>query len=281
MPTITGQEETPAEAISCKCGQAATAAEESLFTCSSLHDAVFAEINRILFQPPNPTNPTDPTDPTDPANLTDPACRTSHLASSVNSSYIDRAQGNRPANLPAVPSAILMGIIGFLCVSLVRDRKVWVSALVLIFVLGQVGVQALPGLAARLAHGKLNYHKKTMASAASLPSPEWHGGGELAANRHFIGLLHRLAGSPEDDGLTNHFLSGDRLWNRAGQWITALRGEQPYYRIPSSQPAILASRVEIPLVALLPVVNQDHYISCFSPAFIFSSISRAPPAIQI
>ena len=190
-------------------------------------------------------------------------------------------QGNGAANLPAVPRAILMGIIGFLCVSLVRDRKVWVAALVLIFVLGQVGVQALPRLTARLTNGKLYHHKKTMAAAGSpLPSPVWHSGGELAANRHFIGLLHRLAGSPEEASLTNHFLAGDGLWNRAGQMFDALRGEQPFYRTLSpmvfSQPAFLASRVEIPLIALLTVVNQD-YISCFSPAFIFSNISRAPP----
>lgn len=190
-------------------------------------------------------------------------------------------QGNGAANLPAVPRAILMGIVGFLCVSLVRDRKVWVAAFVLIFVLGQVGVQALPRLTARLTNGKLYHHKKTTAAAgAPLPSTAWHGGGELAANRHFIGLLHRLAGSPEDASLSNHFLSGDGLWNRAGQWSAALRGEQPFYRTLSqlvfSQPAFPASRVEIPSIALLAVVKQV-YISCFSPAFIFSNISRAPP----
>lgn len=269
MPTIGGQAEGPAGESPSGCDQAATAAEESLFTCSSLHDAVFAEINRILFQPPDPVNPTDT------------AGQTSHLASSVHLSYPDMTQENGAANLPAVPRAILMGIVGFLCVSLVRDRKVWVAAFVLIFVLGQVGVQALPRLTARLTDGKLYHHKKTMAAAGSLlPSPVWHSRGELAANRHFIGLLHRLAGSPDEAGLTNHFLSGERLWNRAGQWSAALRGEQPFYRTLSplvfSQPAFPASRVEIPSIARLAVVKQD-YISCFAPAFIFSNISRAPP----
>jgi hypothetical protein len=50
-------------------------------------------------------------------------------------------------SLPAVPGALFMGLTGFLCVSLVRDRKIWIAALAGLLWAGQAGVTVLPQVA--------------------------------------------------------------------------------------------------------------------------------------
>ena len=54
--------------------------------------------------------------------------------------------------LPAVPGALLMGLTGFLCVSLVKDRRFWLAALAGLLWVGQTGIQAVPQLAVRISH---------------------------------------------------------------------------------------------------------------------------------
>jgi hypothetical protein len=43
-------------------------------------------------------------------------------------------------SLPAVPASILMVVFGFACISLVRDRKVWLAALAVILWAGYAGI---------------------------------------------------------------------------------------------------------------------------------------------
>jgi len=47
-------------------------------------------------------------------------------------------------SLPAVPAALFMGLTGFICVSLVRDRKVWLAALTALLWIGQLSITTLP-----------------------------------------------------------------------------------------------------------------------------------------
>lgn len=50
-------------------------------------------------------------------------------------------------SLPAVPKTLLMVVTGFLCVSLVKDRRVWLSVVAALLWLGQAGLTTLPQLA--------------------------------------------------------------------------------------------------------------------------------------
>lgn len=61
-------------------------------------------------------------------------------------------------SLPAVPKAILMVLAGFLCISLVRDRRTWLATIAALLWIGQVGLATLPHLASHLCGKKQNEH---------------------------------------------------------------------------------------------------------------------------
>ncbi len=62
-------------------------------------------------------------------------------------------------SLPPVPAALFMVLTGFLCVSLVKDRKVWLAVLVGLLWAGQAGFHAIPQLAAHIS--KKNTQRKS------------------------------------------------------------------------------------------------------------------------
>jgi hypothetical protein len=172
------------------------------------------------------------------------------FASPQNLAYsiTQASQDNNVKNLPAVPGAVLMVVVGFLCISLVRDRKVWVSVVMVVVVLSQAGVRTLPKLTARLAQCKLtNRPPATLAIVNPISDNDsfnWFGN---PGKCHYIGLLRRLASSP-----------GDRAF-------TVI-----------SQPLIIPVQHSFnPLVRNL----ADRIISIvrFSPAFIFGNLARSPP----
>ena len=96
--------------------------------------------------------------------------------------------------LPPVPPAFFMVLTGFLCVSLVKDRRVWLAALAGLLWAGQAGFQAIPQLASNISK---HIQKKTTANIALLHQVE-----DLFRLRsdiegtQCIGLLHHLAGIP-------------------------------------------------------------------------------------
>ena len=47
-------------------------------------------------------------------------------------------------SLPTVPRPLLMAVVGFLCISLVRDRRVWLTVAASVFSLGQHWLDAVP-----------------------------------------------------------------------------------------------------------------------------------------
>jgi hypothetical protein len=177
-----------------------------------------------------------------------------YFASPQNFAYSTTQQDqgdNDVKNLPAVPGAVLMVIVGFLCISLVRDRKVWVSALVLIVVLSQAGVRTLPKLTARLAQGRLiSNQAATLAVVNPIRVGNSFNWFRNLGNRNYIGLLRRLAGSPDGD----------------------------QYTITTSHPFILVQQSFNPLADSL----AERFISIvyFSPAFIFGNLARSPPILD-
>ncbi len=162
--------------------------------------------------------------------------------------------------LPAVPGALLMGLTGFLCVSLVKDRRFWLAALTGLLWVGQVGIQSVPQLAMHFSH-RNHSHRQI---SADLTYPYYLESSRLRSDvdgTQYIGLLHHLAGIP--DGKMS-LLSQDSSQNddefRAPQF--AILG--------LSFPIITATK------CLAAKAEQSFY---FSPAFIFDNLARGPPEL--
>ena len=147
--------------------------------------------------------------------------------------------------LPAVPAAILMVAIGFLCVSFVRDRRLWLAALAGLLWVGQAGVLALPHLA--LHHCHAIHHKHLNKLAVCLHSLEniFQSHSSFEDIRH-TGLLH-LVKIPDTK-----------------------------YAYTTFNNTILSARYGANLSCNCIISTAEQFF-CFSPAFIFQSIPRGPP----
>jgi len=163
--------------------------------------------------------------------------------------------------LPAVPGALLMGLTGFLCVSLVKDRRFWLAALTGLLWVGQTGIQAVPQLAMHLGHRN---HIEQQLLSAELTYPYYLENSRTRSDvdgTQYIGLLHHLAGIPNSTmSLLSQVSSQTEDEFRAPQF--AIIGLSSHL-IPATN--CLAAKVE-----------QFIY---FSPAFIFDNLARGPPKL--
>jgi hypothetical protein len=164
-----------------------------------------------------------------------------------------------PKSLPAVPGALLMAVTGFLCVSLVKDRRFWLAAFAGMLWVGHVGIQAVPHLAMRLGNRTHNQQQVN----AELMYPYFLENSRLRSDMEgtqYIGLLHHLAGIPQS---TMSF-----LLNRYS------RQAEDEVRAPQCA-VIRTSPRRIPVFNCLTLKIRQFV--CFSPAFIFQNLARGPP----
>jgi len=170
--------------------------------------------------------------------------------------FAGNTTGNNVKPLPAVPAAIFMVLSGFLCISLVRDRRVWLAALAGLLWAGQTGIQALPQLALLLGHGT---HSKQRL-CAELTYPHYLENSQRLRSdiegTQYIGLLHHLAGIP---------VAKNRYLHKATYTYT-------------SQPAIIFLRTCLNPLFVCLASGAERFIS-FSPAFIFAHLARGPPKL--
>ncbi len=168
--------------------------------------------------------------------------------------------------LPAVPPAMAMVLMGFVCISLIRDRKAWLAVLAGLLWIGQTGINALPELTSHLGR---KIHSGRLIEPA-LASPYFLGGGFYPANYckeiQYTGLLHHLAGIPQQ---TNVFINKrvPLTWQSS-----SVAGRDT--RV--SQHAILSAQFILskPFDCLVSGTRQ---FICFTPAFIFCQLPRGPP----
>ncbi len=179
-------------------------------------------------------------------------------------------------SLPALPGAILMGAIGFLAVTMVRDRKFWMSVFARLILLSQAGVQTVPKLTNRLARGWLPV-KRPRASATDLYNSDrslWPVGS--FERTHYMGLLHRLAGSNDhgDDfiNITPGINTGDRVYRLTSDAAQLCSNAL----ISLIHPAILENYYGLSL-SLPYRAERPEPLKYFSPAFIFVNLPRGPP----
>ncbi len=99
--------------------------------------------------------------------------------------------------LPAVPGTIALTLVGFLCVSLVRDRQAWITATRSIFNLAQTSIKIIPQLTINsIDQGITNAPSHTITMARNSDDRAIVAGNPASTN--YIGLLHRLATIPGD-----------------------------------------------------------------------------------
>ncbi len=183
--------------------------------------------------------------------------------------------------LPPVPAALFMVLTGFLCVSLVKDRRVWLAALAGLLWVGQAGIQVIPQIAVYISSQK-HVQQESSANADCLHRLE--DSRRLRSDiegTQYIGLLHHLAGIPGST-ITSllslpafpHLLS-DQIDNLSSP-LKKPTSLQTYNKFRLSQFAItpFSSLLIHATNCLAPRAEQ--YI-CFSPAFIFQQLPRGPP----
>jgi hypothetical protein len=191
------------------------------------------------------------------------------------------AQGNYVKPLPAVPAAVLMVLSGFLCISLVRDRRVWLAALAGLLWAGQTGIQALPQLALRLSHG--NHSQQQFSAELSYPH-YLENSNRLRSDiegTQYIGLLRHLAGIPDrPTTFLQPRLSFPRNLSRATSREQESRTAN--YRLLTAEDAPQFAIINL-LSCLFPATNcltpKVEQCVCFSPAFIFANLPRGPPKL--
>ena len=186
----------------------------------------------------------------------------SHLAQlavellSPPDSYID---SSTPKSLPPVPGALLMVLTGFLCVSLVKDHKLWLTAVAGLFWVGQSGIHAVPHLAMRLGH-RMNNHRQVAAQLMYPYDLENARPRSDIEGTQYIGLLHHLAGIPRG--------KMPFLYNQHS------RHTEDEVRARQCALVEVSSRI-IPVIKCLTVKARQFV--CFTPAFIFENMPRGPP----
>jgi hypothetical protein len=201
--------------------------------------------------------------------------------------------------LPPIPAALFMVLTGFLCVSLVKDRRFWLAALAGLLWAGQAGFHAIPQLAAYMSSQK-HIQRKTPDNTACLYRVE-----DCCRSRSdiegtgYIGLLHHLAAIPAgtmslllpaslaslqaqrafSPERTKACPERSRMGRRASIFIA------PRKRVVSaltrssagvSKFAITHFSSLLDSVVFCPAARAEQYIH-FSPASTFAQLARGPP----
>lgn len=182
--------------------------------------------------------------------------------------------GTKP--LPGVPAALFMALTGFFCVSFVKDRRVWLAGLAGLLWLGQAGLSALPELASHIA-GKRQIKQQSADNLTCLHAVKHCG--RLRSDiegTQYIGLLRHLAGIP--DVTVSHSISALLPSLRARRSrFDALRKRAVSAQLTAPEFALTRLVSHIIETTSCPACAAEQPV-CFSPAFIFSSLARGPPA---
>lgn len=181
--------------------------------------------------------------------------------------------------LPPIPAALFMVLTGFLCVSLVKDRRLWLAALAGLLWAGQAGFHAIPQLAAYMSSQK-HFQLKTPDNTVCLYRVE-----DCCRSRSdiegtgYIGLLHRLAAIPAGTMSLRLPASLPSLQAQRTNLI-ASRKRVVSARTRSSagalQFAIAHFSSLLDFVVVCPAARAEQYIH-FSPASTFARLARGPP----
>lgn len=173
-------------------------------------------------------------------------------------------------SLPAVPGTLFMVLAGFLCVSLVNDRRVWLTVLTGLLWLGQTGFAALPQLASHLLSKKQIQQSAAGGQILTYVSEldgSYRPRSDLDGSQ-YIGLLRHLAGIPATDKSVQR-----RAYTLHTKRYT-LNAKRHTNKVTKFAIIKLLSEITLPTNCLVFTAEQT---VPFSPAFIFSRLARGPP----
>jgi len=173
-------------------------------------------------------------------------------------------------SLPGVPAAIFMVLTGFLCVSFVNDRRIWLASLAGLLWLGQTGLSAIPQVASHLA-GKNNVTQNHPHNFVGVGKARYRN--RLRSDiegTQYIGLLRHLAGIPSMvSSSIPASISSLRTWRSYRHVAESAYSARPEFAIAQAPSETSNSTVCLARIA-------EHFV-LFSPAFAFSSLARGPP----
>jgi len=187
------------------------------------------------------------------------------------------SQSPNAKTLPPVPAALFMVLTGFLCVSLVKDRRVWLAALAGLLWACQAGFQVIPQLASNISK---HIQRTSPTNIALIHHVE--GLCRLRSDiegTQYIGLLRHLAGIPAGTmSLPPQIPASWYGANSVGGKFQQIRNTQYPIRNTNEVPQFAITHFSFLLdpVFICPASAAEQY-TYFSPAFIFDNLPRGPP----
>ncbi len=182
-------------------------------------------------------------------------------------------------SLPPAPAALFMVLTGFLCVSLVKDRKLWLGALAGLLWAGHTGIQAIPKLAAHIS-SKKHIQRKSHTNTVRLHQFEesLRLRSDIEGTK-YIGLLHHLAGIPNATMSLSLPASLQSLRKQQSNLIVSLKqASSARTNCNLAAPQFALTHLSSLLIQATNclALRAKHYIH-FSPAFTFAHLARGPP----
>jgi len=181
--------------------------------------------------------------------------------------YSPNSQKTGVIALPVIPAAMLLVLTGFVCVSLVRDRRIWLSLFTTLLYTCQGGLNAVPKLAEYLCRGT-SVTRRQVTKALNLYPFENNSRTRCdIEGTDYIGLLRHLAGIPETKPTAEHLLYKPDRPDICRQNKHFFQYPQPATESPYFPPITASKR-------FVSIIQQRLY---FRFSIIFSSLSRGPP----
>ena len=180
-----------------------------------------------------------------------------YIASAIPST----GQHNNTASLPAAPAAIVMALVGLICVLLVRGRSVWAAAMIYVLTAGQAGFQIVP----RLTH----HCAQTHTNRNLIKSPKLYLFDNSARLRcdiegsRYIGLVKYLADIPNNMPL---------VYDAVGTFAKT-KGQL------QSHQCLITAMLLYPVLAISRTVFISGGNIHFKSDFIAQIFSRGPPGL--
>lgn len=193
----------------------------------------------------------------------------------------------RVRSLPGVPAGIFMVLVGFLCVSFVNDRRIWLASLAGLLWLGQTGLAAIPQAASHIiAKRNAAYHCPDDRLAAGRADRNGRLRSEIEGTQ-YIALLRHLAGIPATV-IAKEPQTTVAISTLASQKLSVfLRTTKSYLKTlgdiaVSAHPAqtsectIAGAASNITDLTVRSACAAECSVR-FSPGFVFSNLARGPP----
>lgn len=185
---------------------------------------------------------------------------------------------NSARSLPGVPGTLFMVLAGFISVSMFKDRRVWLAGMAGLLWLGQAPLEALPQLAWRLRRTRQIKELSPTKTPSYGFEPSRRRRSEIEGTK-YIGLLRHLAGIP---GRATPSVSPSILRWSLGRLDSVSRHKEGAFAQKNgcfsvSQPAIIGLFLHSVPPDNCPARARGGQPVCFSPAFIFNVLARAPP----